>query len=272
MKTFERAYKDYLIENLKTYIDNYDVIVANDINHKPLEKNPTSVLALINTGVASRINTDIGDYTTLTFSINFMFDANNLQEILGDLHSFIYNHNAKYKTLTINNDTINYKPIFTNPYPQGALTEILSTNELNQKISLKIINLVLNVNVAYSKDIDIIPDTFKLKIGSTEYTLNGVVSYNFTSAPIYETVQYINDSFLTQHKKANNIVFEFKMIASITDDLHIALLNDFTSTTFISDKIITLKRNTEDEVSIKTIQVNLTWENGAKIITLTLSR
>ncbi len=122
MKTFERAYKDYLIENLKTYIDNYDVIVANDINHKPLEKNPTSVLALINTGVASRINTDIGDYTTLTFSINFMFDAYNLQEILGDFPSFIYNHNAKYKTLSIDNDTINYKPIFTNPYPQGALT------------------------------------------------------------------------------------------------------------------------------------------------------
>ena len=55
--------------------------------------------------------------------------------------------------------------------------------------------------MAYSKDIDIIPDTFKLKIGSNEYTLNGVYSYNFTSAPIYETVQYINDSFLTQHKK-----------------------------------------------------------------------
>lgn len=270
--TFEQAYKSFLLETLAPYLTK-ELIVVNDIAFRPLEQKPDAILCVLNTGVGSKINSDIGDYTTLSFATNFMFDINDLQSVLSELHAFIIDYNAVYTNLVADTLTYDYKAIFTNPFPVGSPQEILTYNSQNQKQSTKIINVVLNVNIAYSSDIDFIPDTFKLSIGATEYAINGIDNYSIVSNPVYEATQYLNSMFLTQQKRANNIVFTFVLTANKTDTLHTLLLNDFTkSSGFISDSVITLKRNSESAVNITTIQASTTWNNGVKVITLTLTR
>lgn len=270
--TFEQAFKNYLLTNLKEYITTKDIVVANDINHRPLEKDANSILAIVGTGFGDKLTTSNGNYTTTSFTINFLFDANDLQSVLSGLQNFIDTENAVFKEVLLDNDTYVYKPIFTSPYPIGGLNEVISTNDKGQKLSLKIVNVVLNVNVAYSSDIDFKPNVYKLTIGATEYTINGIDSYSNVSAPNYEQIQYLNEKFGRHLKLTNITTFSFTLIASKEDALHTLLLNDFTSTNPISSSVLKLKKDSETAIDISTINITETWANGAKVITLLLGR
>lgn len=260
-------YKNYLKTNLPTYITDCTLYIGNDINYKPLEKDADGVQVIINSGVGSRIMVEGGDYITLNFAINFICDANKTQKIIANLKSFMDVENAKYSTL----GTYEYRSTFSSPYVVGDLFELMSKSE-NKLMSLKCVNIALNVNLQYSSTVSFKPDTWKLTIGATEYTITGIESYDFASVPAYEPSQFINESTPTQHKVADARTFHFKLVAFKSNVLHVLLMNEYTSTTSVSSSAIKLKRNSETAVTIQTINITETWNQGIKFIDLTLGR
>lgn len=272
--TFEKAYKEWLKTELPDYLSDYNLYVSNDISYKPLEKDSNGILCVINSGVGSRLLIEGGDYTTLTFNINFVFDANKLQDVLSSLNELINDYNAKYDTIEIGVLSVRYKPIFTNPYAMGGLFELSTKNENNQSISMKCVNVILNINVAYSSNIDFEPSVFKMIIGTTEYTISGIESYDFTSAPIYDTSQQLSLGFANQDKLANVIQFHFKIVVIKNNTLHGLFTSDFFKTSaFISDNAtLKLKKDSGTAIDIKTVVISEIWDKGVKIIDLTLGR
>ena len=100
MQTFERAYKSILKSLLEKYIDK-TVIVSNDINYKPLEKDSDALVAIIKTGPGLKQNNPYSDLTSLTFNISIIINANDAQSVLGAIGNLILNNNAIWGTLTI---------------------------------------------------------------------------------------------------------------------------------------------------------------------------
>jgi hypothetical protein len=262
-------YKNYLKTELPAYITGSTLYISNDISFKPLEKDADGVVAIINGGVGSRAMVDGGDYITLNFAINFICDSNKAQTIIANLQSFMNVENAKYGTLSI----YDYRATFSNPYIVGDLFEIMSKNEDNKTISLKCVNIALNVSLQYSSTVYFKPDTWKITIASTEYTILGIDSYDFASVPTYEPAQINGSTVITQHKAADVRTFHFKLMALKSNALHTLLMGEYTSATSISSNaILKLKRNSETAVDIQTINVTETWNQGVKYIDLTLGR
>lgn len=261
-------YKNYLKTTLPTYITDFTLYIGNDINFKPLEKDADGVQVIINSGVGSRIMVEGGDYITLNFSINFICDANKTQKIIADLKSFMDAENAKYGAL----GSYEYRATFSSPYVVGDLFELMSKSE-NKLMSLKCVNIALNVSLQYSSTVSFKPDVWKLTIGATEYTIAGIESYDFASVPAYEPSQFISAQKPTQHKIADARTFHFKLVALKSNTLHTLLMNEYTSATSISSNaILKLNRNSETAIDIQTINITETWNQGVKFIDLTLGR
>ncbi len=276
MQTFEQVYKEKLKKQLEQFLDN-PIIVSSDISYDPLIEDANAIVAVIKTGIGQASSRNDYDLIQTTFTVNFILDANNTQLLLGALTSLIWNYNGKWDTLTLNvwNVLIDklqekpyiFKPVFTTPVPVGGINKVKSATK-----TIDAVNVMFNISVSYSSNVDLKPDDFTLIIDDAPFPIRAV-RYDMASAPAYEPINDLGEQFSTQELFSENIVFTFRLLKSLpgVDALQDILSDEFFGNDFLSGKDLKLKRgNKEVEVQLTSLQE--IYEAGTKIMLLTLSR
>ncbi len=193
MTTFEQAYKAVLEGQLEEFITVNNVKVSNDINYKPLENDPTSVVAVIRTGPGTKSIMAGNDLTTTTFTVTLLCPANDLQTILAAINSLIWNYNGVWSSLSINiynattdvagDRTFNYRPVFASPFQLGTQQDVKTANE-----TIKVATILWSVTVGYSSTAEVKPSTYYLSTGLATH----VAAANGTGATGASTIIVAN--------------------------------------------------------------------------------
>jgi len=276
MQTFEQVYKEKLKKQLEQFLDN-PIIVSNDINYDPLINDSDTIVAVIKTGIGQASSRNDYDLIQTTFTVNFILDANNTQLLLGALTSLIWNYNGKWDTLTLNiwNVLINklqakpyiFKPVFTTPVLVGGINKVKSATK-----TIDAVNVMFNISVGYSSNADMKPSKFELIVDGVSYPINAI-RYNIASEPIYRPSTLKNKKFQNQGYVSENIVFSFTMLKALpgVDATHDLLSSQFYGDDFLSNKTLKLKQE-NNVVDIQTLSIEEVYENGSKVLVLTLMR
>lgn len=277
MNTFEKVYKEKLEQQLMKFTDKF-IVISNDINFSPLEKNKNNLVMIIRSGAGVRSSKEGYDLTTQTFTIDLITEINDLQQVLGSVNSFINHKNGKWDTLKIDiydpdnqsldTKTFDFKPVFTTPFPAGNPFDIMTKTE-----TIKAIAISLSITVGYSSTACIKPEKFYLKIGNETYYID-TTRYEKNFLPTYAQEELTDKRFLKQKKVADVITFTFVLLKKKNDVLHNLLSNEFTKKNEESLINQEIKLITESNaiIDIQTINITETYEAGATIIILTLGR
>jgi len=278
MKTFEQVYKEKLKEQINKFIDK-PVILSNDINTKPLEDNPNELAVIIRTGPGVKSSLSKYDLTTVTFYIDIITVANDVQMVLGAINNLILLHNASWDNVTIpiydpnektTTDTrFSYKPIFSTPFIPGQ-----QFNLRTKSATITAIAITMSVTVGYASNAAVEPSTFKLKINGTEYNLK-YERYEITNNPVYEPAAQIGERVLTQRFINNIVTYNFTLLKSAAnvDNLHDILSADAMANVdeMLTTKKLQLSLGTKT-VDINTYSISEIYQDGATVIVLTLTR
>ncbi len=276
MVTFEKAYKDVFKNQLIQFTDK-TITVSNDINYKPLEKDPDALVVIIKTGPGTKRNSATNDLTSVTFNINFIVNANDIQKILGALNSLIWNYNAVWSTVDIpvydiatkelNTKTFTYYPTFTTPFLLGSVYDLKTANE-----TIKAATLMMSATISYSSNASTEPEIYKLWINDTEYILN-FERIESVSAPAYEYNPINTEPFLQPIFLNNVITFNFVILKAKggIDALHDLLHEEYFSNNLLSGNTLKLTQGATT-INIKTYTLSEVYENGITVINLTLTR
>lgn len=279
MKTFEQQFKVKFKEMLSNFIEN-EIVVSNDINYDPLVLNPDAVVAIITTGLGQTSSRNDYDLINTSFVVSFIVDANNLQKLLGSLTSLVWNFNGKWDNLTIpiwnlatkklEDKTYIFKPIFTTPAPFGGTSKLQTRTK-----TIDVAMASFQITVGYSSNADIRPDKFDLEIDGIKYLINAI-RYNIDSAPVYDSTLINGTDFAEHTFLSHNIIYTFTIMKSLKgiDPLQDLFESElFAHESYLVNKNIRLHRYSPNMfVSIQTFTLRYAYENGSKILILTLTR
>ncbi len=277
MKTFEQTFKQTLNKWLKEFI-NKPIITSNDISFEPLYEDPNTLAVIIRTAPGITSGRKGYDLTTATFYIDMITNINDIQVVQGAVNNMIMYYNGEWQSFEIpiydpaTDETTEtefiYKPIFSTMFIPGQPFDLRTKRETISAIVGK-----MSITVSYSSTATTKPDDYKLIIANEEYDLN-FSSYNFTSAPAYETDQKTDDIFISNHLLSVNQTYQFVLLKQKNDILHNLLSEDFFQTdkeNFLAGKKLKLKSG-DITIDISSYVLSEQYANGATVITLVLTR
>lgn len=277
MQTFESQYKEKLKTQLAQFIPDKPITVSNDISYETLEYDSNALVAIIRTGAGLTSGKSEYDLITVTFNISLITASNDLQKVLGALTSLIWNYQGKWDNVSIKiynvasqsleDKTYIFKPVFTTPVVIGGEQEVKIEEE-----TLEVSTVIMAVTVGYSSNADMVPDSFNLEIDGTKYPINAI-RYDYSSVPAYDVCLPENASF-TKYTFLNDVIsFNFTMLKSLpgVDSLQDILAGEFFGADRLSGKTLRLWRG-DVVANIQTYQLTEVFENGSKVINLTLNR
>ena len=262
--TFEKAYKAILKTQLEN-ATNRNVYISNDLHYKPLDNDPDGIVMVINTGGGTKSSINGYDMNTVPMSINFICQANYLQEIFGILANISKEHNAKYYQTTIDNIVYNYKIVYSDAMQLGGVYK--------EHLKVGTFNLITGnwlLTATYSHNAIIEPSVFKLTIGSTEYDINYIVRYEMSSQDVTNPVQYLGDTYQEHLPITKTLVYSFVLLKVQTDEFQTLLRGELTGSGNINSSTNKL---TIDNVEIPIAKISVTeiFENNASVFNLVLT-
>lgn len=284
MQTFESVYKSKFKEQLTKFIDD-EIIVSNDINIRPFSTNPDLLISVIKTGIGQASSRNEIDLVNTTINVNFLIQANKVQDLLGALTSLIWNFNGKWDELKIPIYDVNlskltektyiFKPVFTTPVIIGDLGTVASVKE-----TITIASVVMSISLAYSSNVEAKGDKFWLRIqrdGIYNWLPINAIEYDMTYAPAYDSVPIEGNNFIEQVYLSETIIFRFTLLKKLpgVDLLQDVLTNQFLTNNPISKQDVKLRRYdppNRQEVDIQKITIEERFVNSQKFIVLTLER
>ncbi len=263
--TFEQNYKEILRTQLEA-VTNRKVYVSNDIHYQPLNDDPEAIVMVINTGGTSRSAVDGFDMNTLPISINFICQANYLQEIFGILNQIAKENNAKYYQTEIDGTTYFYQVIYSDAFQIGGAYKV--------HLERRTVNCITGnwlLNITYSENAIIEPSICKLKVGSTEYDIKYINRYDMSATPVTESVQYIDEDGQEELFIDTVLSYSFVLLKVNNDALQTELRKQIAGKIDLNQSVLTLKID-GDEISIKKLVVTEIYENKASVYNLVLTK
>lgn len=262
--TFERNYKEILRAQLEA-VTNRKVYVSNDIHYQPLDDDPEAIVMVINTGGTSRSSVDGFDMNTLPISINFICQANYLQEIFGILNQIAKENNAKYYQTEIDGTTYYYQVIYSDAFQIGGAYKV--------HLERRTVNCITGnwlLNITYSENAIIEPSTFKLKIGSTEYDVKFINHYDMSAIPVTEPTHYIGEEDQYEELLDTKIAYSFVLLRVKSDSLQTKLRKHLTKETNLNKEALQLKIDGVT-IDINNLSVTEIYENKTAVYNLVLN-
>lgn len=263
--TFEKAYKAILKTQLEN-ATNRNVYISNDLHYKPLDNDPDGIVMVINTGGGTKSSINGYDMNTVPMSINFICQANYLQEIFGILASISKEHNAKYYQTTIDGVNYNYKIVYSDAMQLGGVYK--------EHLKAGTYNLITGnwlLTATYSHNAIIEPSVFKLTIGSTEYDINYIVRYEMSSQDVTEPVQYLGETYQEHLPITRTLVYSFVLLKVQSDAFQTLLRELMDGTDDLNATVKTLKIDNQ-EIPITKLTATEIFENNASVVNLVLTR
>lgn len=262
--TFERHYKNILKLQLES-VTNRRVYVSNDLHYQPLENDPDGVVLVINTGGTSRSSIAGFDMNTIPLSINFICQANYLQEIFGILNEIARENNARYYETEIDGMTFYYQVIYSDATQIGGAYKAHVKGGTHNFVTG---NWILNIT--YSENAIIEPSTFKLKIGSTEYDVKFINRYDMSAIPVTEPIHYIGEEGPYEELLDTKIAYSFVLLKVKSDSLQTKLRQHLTKATNLNKEALQLKIDGET-IDINNLSVTEIYENKTAVYNLVLN-
>lgn len=266
-QTFERIYKSVLLEHLQNALPNRKVFVSNDLHYKPLENDPEGVVAIIQTGMGSKSAISGYDMNTVPVVVNFITQANNLQELLGALNSIASEQNGKYNSLSLNAEEYYYKAIYSTAYPIGAPFDIRIKSSV-----VRVMTINWTITLTYSHNAIIEPSVFKLKVGTTDYDINYIVRYEMSSQSNDEQTQYRENYLINYIPSSKTNVYTFVLLKVQSDEFQTLLRQEMIDiNTILSTNEIKLLVDSET-IDISNYSITEIFENNTSVFNLVLTR
>lgn len=268
-QTFEQAYKIYLKSALEQFINDKDVIVANDVTYKAFQDNSNSVIAVIQSGGGTRAM--LADITDMLLNITFICDNNYLQDLLMHLNQLIDATNGVFATLSCSTNVVDTDKQYTYvtkwKTPTVSATPVDIRVENNTK-SMKVVLVTLQGNLSYANGIEIDPLSIVLKINNSSTKIincsNIIVSYDSTNAPQYKSVIIFGYNYPINIKVAEITTYSITLLR--TTNVKNWLLNSAVSSIDLSiDGGISY-------IPIATYQIVESYQNGTPSVQLVLSK
>lgn len=278
MKTFERVFKEKFKGQLAGFIDK-PIIVSNDINTKPLEDDPNELAVIIRTSPGTKSAKAGYDLTTLTFYVDMITEANDVQPVLGAINNLILIYNAEWSNLIIpvynpatdvtTDKVFYYKPIYSTPFIPGQ-----AFNLRTKRATISAVAITMSITVGYSSNAAVLPASFELLINGTSYPIN-YLRYEITNNPVYEPASVVGAKLLKQYLINNVVSYSFTLLklAPGFDALHDILSSDplGEAENMLSTKTLKLTSGGKT-VDISTCLISEIYQDGAAVIVLTLTR
>lgn len=263
MQTFEKSYKAVLLEQLKEAMPNRKIYVSNDLHYKPLENDPNGVVAIIQTGMGTKSAISGYDMNTVPVVINFIIQANYLQELLGALDGIAKENNGMFSEAHYNNEQHYYKTVYATAYPIGAPFDMRTKTDI-----VRVMTVNWTLTLTYSSNAIIEPSTFKLRVGSTDYDIKYITRYEISSQPNKEQTQYRHDSRISQLLSSYSTVCSLVLLKVSEDSFQTLLRADsIGKSSVLSNNALKLIID-GDVIDIANHTVTEIYENNASVLNL----
>lgn len=264
--TFEQAFKEKLKEQIEEYLPKgKEIVITNDINFKPLEEDPESIVGIIKSGGGTKSYVQGYDFTTYQVFVSFILDANYLQEFLGILNNSVVKQNGIFKNLNYSNETYTYQTVYQTPTVIGSPQDIRAKEK---KVKVQIVSL--SGTIVYTTNGCIIPKEFKIKIDGIEYQVAGVFRYELTYTPTYTPTPVDGSAYVQNDFNIAVKTYTMTLLKMINNNLHNLLSNYIINADLLTN--VELKIDSGNYFLTKCSSLVEVYENQASVIRLVLMR